>query len=99
MHEQEWRSRLVSETGEIGWPELQRHFARGVVIHLSPRLDLVEVARALEQDDGPAVAAWMDAGQLARATDLLARQWDAALPRLRAIVVAPWVLVQEILDA
>lgn len=99
MHEQEWRSRLASETGEIGWPELQRHFARGVVIHLSAGLDLIEVARALEQDDGSAVAAWMAAGQLARASDQHARQWDVSLPRLRAIVVAPWVLVQEVLDA
>jgi len=90
------RAKLNLETGRLPWAELQRHFARGVVVRVAQGLDLVEVAYRFAQDDRERVAAWLDSGQVARASDLDARAWQERGAEFWAIVVAPWVLVQEI---
>lgn len=92
----ELRARLASETGPIDWSELERHFARGVVVCVGPDLDLVEVAARMVEDDRDSMAAWLDAGQVNPATDTQARDWQARAARFRAVVTAPWVVVQEI---
>ncbi len=38
---------LNGQTGQLAWPELERHFARGVVIKVDSDLDLVKVASAV----------------------------------------------------
>ena len=91
----ELRRRLNAETGRIAWPELARHFARGVVIRVDPGLDLVEVAAAMVRDDRTAVAGWAEAGAVARASDREAMAWSEAGAEFWAVVAAPWVLVQE----
>jgi len=89
-------NKLAAESGVIAWPELQRHFARGVVVVVSPPLDLLEVAAAMARDDASKLGDWMQSSRVLRATDEHARQWEMAQPDLRAVVVAPWVLVQEL---
>lgn len=89
------RAKLNGETARLAWPELQRHFARGVVITVSPEIDLVEVAVRLAQDDKARVQGWMQGGQIGHAQDEDARGWNARRAELWAVVVAPWVLVQE----
>lgn len=89
-------TRLNSETGRIGWPELERHFARGVVVRVAGELDLVEAACRFAEDDREAVAAWMERGQVARASEADAARWNAERPGFWAVVVAPWVMVQEV---
>lgn len=80
----------------IAWLELQRHFARGVVLVAEPTLDFLDVATALANDDVESTGAWMREGRLHRATDDDARRWVEAQATFRAVVVAPWVLVQEL---
>lgn len=87
--------KLLGETARISWEELQPFFARGALLWVAGEVDLVAVALAVAEDDQASVAAWLTSGQLAkleesRAEDLLARD-----PELWAVVVAPWVLVQE----
>lgn len=91
----ELRARLDAEAGSIGWPELERHFARGVVVCVGPELDLVEVAARMVEDDREIMSAWLDAGQVNPATDEQARDWQARCAQFRAVVAAPWVVVQE----
>lgn len=57
--------------------------------------DLVEAALAVAQDDGDKVAHWMASGQLGRLEVEQAKDWQARDPDLWAVVIAPWVLVQE----
>lgn len=92
---QDLAARLNLETGRLEWAELQRHFARGIVLVVAPDLDLTGVAAALVRDDRPAVAAWKDGGRLRAAADDDARRWHSGNASFRAVVVAPWVLVQE----
>ena len=89
------RARINSETARIPWLELQRFFAAGKVMQVASDLDLVDVAYALEQDDVEQVRQWTEALLLAPVSDEMAREWVAAEALLWAVVVKPWVLVQQ----
>ncbi len=89
------RAKLNLETATLEWRELQRHFAAGRVIQISPELDLVEVALQLSKDNRTQVQHWLDLGQVAAVTAEQAQDWYARQARLWAVVVAPWVLVQD----
>ncbi len=88
-------TRLEGETGYLGWSDLVRFFARGVVVRIDQSLDLVEVGECMATDDSARLKDWADAGLVARASDDDARRWSAGNPTFRALVTAPWVLVQE----
>lgn len=90
------RQQLNRETGRIAWDELQRHFARGVVIKVEPELDLVDTALKFVKDDKPAIEAWLNNGSIARASDADAQIWATGSAVFWAVVVAPWVLIQEL---
>lgn len=87
--------KLAAETGTLRWSELQRHFARGVVVVVSPRLALLDVAQAMARDERTILAVWLREGLVTRATDEEARGWQMTEPEFLAVVVAPWVVVQE----
>ena len=89
------RDLLNAQTGRIGWPELSRHFARGVVVCVHAEEDLVEVAEAFVGDGADDIARLYGTGRLHRASDEDARRWQAEATGFWAVVVAPWVLVQE----
>lgn len=89
---------LNAETGKLQWSELVRHFARGVVIVVTSELDLVEVATAIAQNRNEDIETWSHAGLLRRASDDDARDWHEHNMIFWAVVVAPWVVVQELHD-
>lgn len=97
MHD-DLTEKLNLETGKITWPELQRYFARGVIINVADGVDLVEVAAAISRDDKNEIESLIDSGRIVRATDEDAKTWQARDPLFWAVVVAPWVVVQEIRD-
>lgn len=88
-------AKLLGETAPIAWQELQPFFARGSLLWVASDEDLIAVAEAVAENHQERVAAWLDSARIAvmddaRAEDLLNRD-----PALWAVVVAPWVLVQE----
>jgi hypothetical protein len=89
---------LNAQAGRIGWDELARHFARGVVVWVAAGLDLLEIAESMIGDDAERISGLYASGRLARARDEDAVRWSAAGTEFWAVVVAPWVLVQEIED-
>jgi hypothetical protein len=89
------RAQLNGETGKLTWKELERHFARGVVIRVARGLDLVEVAARIAQDDKAAIERWMNEGLIGRASTEEALDWNQRQASFWAVVVAPWVLAQE----
>jgi len=86
---------LNLETARVYWQELETHFARGVVIQVASHLDLVEVATALANDDKQVVENWINRGEVQHLTMPVAKDWSSRDPELWAVVVAPWVVVQE----
>ena len=86
------------ETAKISWQVLQRQFAQGVLIVVEPPVDLVTIAGHFIDDAKDEIAALM-ASKLVRKADMAdAEKWQAADDALWAVVVAPWVLVQEIVS-
>ena len=73
--EEDVRAKLNRETSKIGWHELEKHFASGNLVYVSPELDLIEVAYQVSVDNKAAVEAWLQVEQLAPATDTQAAHW------------------------
>ena len=90
---------LNTETARINWLELQPHFARGQVIHVADTLDLVAVARELVRDNKAQFESWTDQGQVAGVSNEQAQAWFDRKADVWAVVVAPWVLVQDAGDS
>ena len=86
---------INAETAKIAWSELQRFFAAGKAIYVSMNLDLVEAALQISSDNSARIAQWMDNGEIAPVSDEQARNWIDTDAVVWAVVVKPWVLVQE----
>lgn len=91
----ELRIKLNQETSRMPWTELQRHFASGAMVRVSDDLDLVEVALRIARDDKTTVANWLAEGRVSKVTDAQAAAWLDADIGLWAVVVKPWILVQQ----
>jgi hypothetical protein len=89
------RAKINGETARMRWEELERFFASGVVIAVAPELDLVDVALRMANDDEEAFMRWMNEGRVGRASDAQAAAWHEANTELWAVVVKPWILVQQ----
>lgn len=87
---------IHAETAKIAWSELQRFFAAGKAIYVDPDLDLVEIALQMSLDDSAGIRRWMDSGKLAPVSDEQARYWIDTDASVWAVVVKPWVLVQDL---
>jgi hypothetical protein len=89
---------LNAQTARIGWDELARHFARGVLVRVDAPKDLLHVAELIVRDNTRSLEPLFTSGVVSRADDEDARRWARLKPEFWAVVVAPWVLVQEIAD-
>ena len=90
------RARILGETAQIAWAELQRWFANGTAIYVSPDLDLVETAYQLSCDNTEKFRSWMTSGQIDKVSDEQALAWLDSDALMWAVVVKPWVLVQPV---
>ncbi|PJI49265.1 MAG: hypothetical protein CTR55_07805 [Pseudomonas sp.] len=88
-------AKLLGETAKISWQELAPFFARGNLLKVAGSADLVEVAMGVAEDDKAKVAAWLTRGDLSKVDENLAQDYLERDPELWAVVIAPWVLVQE----
>ncbi|GMR06034.1 MAG: DUF2288 family protein [Gammaproteobacteria bacterium] len=84
-------ARLNLETAQISWPELERHFARGLLLTVSPALDLVQVGANMINNDKSLADSWLKSGELRKTGDDDAARWSEAEVSLWAVVIAPWV--------
>ena len=89
------RAKVNLETSRIAWKELQRFFASGVAIFVNAELDLVDVGYQFSQDNKQQVEGWLLAGKIAKVSDEQAAAWLEADMEMWAVVVSPWVLVQQ----
>ena len=91
-----YRTKINQETSRIAWKELQRFFASGAVVLVAEELDLVEAAFQISEDNKLQVAQWLNAGKIAKVTDEQALAWYEEDVDVWAVVVSPYVLIQEI---
>ncbi len=90
------RQHFEKELAEISFQELQKFFAKGMLIRVASHLDVVEVALQIHADNADQVQQWMDNQDIERAHDEHAKVWVEKRSLLMAVTVAPWVLVQDI---
>jgi hypothetical protein len=89
------RLKINSETARLPWAELEKHFAQGSVVFISPDLDLIDVAVRISHDDKDSIAKWMGEGKLGKVTDEQAQAWTEGAASLWTSVVHPFILVQQ----
>lgn len=90
------REELNTETAKILWKELERFFANGTTIYVSPDLDLIDVALEVCQDNKTQMEQWMAEGRVGQVSDAQAIEWMEADTTVWSVVVKPWVLVQPL---
>jgi len=90
------REEIHAETSKIAWSELQRFFAAGKAIYVSVDLDLIEVAVQVSSDNSSKVRQWMEKSKISPVTDDQAKCWIDADATVWAVVVRPWILVQDL---
>lgn len=98
LSDEELRGVLNGQTAMLDWKDLEKHFARGVLIKVDPGIDLMEVGAAFVQDNRQQIETWMSDTKIAKADDNDALNWSVHKPVFWVVVVAPWVLVQETTD-
>lgn len=89
------RAQLNQETAEIAWSELARFFASGSIFSVAPSIDLVAVGVDIANDNKEAISNLVDKGLLARVSDEQAIRWTDTNANVWALVLKPWILVQE----
>ena len=89
------REKVNLETSKISWKELERVFARGTAVFVASPLDLVDVAYQFSIDNKNQVEQWMHNEQVALVSDQQALKWLESNAEVWAVVVKPWILVQE----
>ncbi len=88
-------AQLLGETARISWDEVMPLFAKGVVLWIASDQDLVAVAEHMINDDKKYISALMQQKALHNLSDEQALDLQQRQPELWAVVIAPWVLIQE----
>ena len=92
----ELKLKLLQETAKMPWTELQRFFASGDALYISPKLDLVDVGCLISIDETEVLEPNIKAGLITRVTDELAQSWYENNAILWTLVIRPWILVQPL---
>lgn len=78
-----------AQKAEISFTELETFYLQGVVVQVCSSLDLVKVALSFALNDSEQVEQWLFEGTIKRLQNKM-------VGNVYAVVVSPWVLVQEI---
>lgn len=89
------RQKLNHDTAKIAWSALHEHQQQQSVITVSVDLDLIDVACEFTLDNHEQVKTWLEQAKIEKVSDDQAQAWLAVERELWAVVVAPWILVQE----
>lgn len=91
----ELRQKIHGETARMSWQELERFYAEGKLVTISPELDLIDVAANVAENKAEQVQKWLDSGQMQNTTDEQAIRWQQENAELWTVLVLPWILVQQ----
>ncbi|WP_312934827.1 DUF2288 domain-containing protein [Pseudomonas sp.] len=88
-------AKLLGETAIIEWKALERFWAKGDLIWVAPSLDLIEAAAAMAENHHETVAKWRSDGIVGAVSDEVALSLQTRDPEIWAVVVSPFILIQE----
>lgn len=92
---EEIKAKILGETAKIPWKELQRFFAAGYTLEVQAPTDLIRTAEEIVDDNAESIKNLMDSEIIRAVPDEKAMQWFNDDVEVWAVVLAPWVLVQE----
>lgn len=98
LNDEELQLYLLGQTASIDFASLQPNFAKGQCLWVSPELDLVSVATCMIRDQAERVRVWQEQGLLLGLSDDQAGEWLQDKQTVWALVITPWVLVQQAVD-
>jgi len=87
---------LKGECAPVFYKEVEKFFAKGVLVLVAGDLDIINVALAIQNDEIKQIQEWINARQVIRVYEKHALNWSKNNEPLMAITTVPWVLVQEI---
>ena len=95
MNDKSLTDELKDRLGLVFASDLKHHIERGVVIVVSPTLDLLKTAVAVAEDDATSVQQWISEKLISHPTNEEVKSWDKQ-PQLQflSVVVRPYVLAQ-----
>lgn len=94
------RHALEKRLGPVEFSDLRAHLERDAVFVVARELDLVGCGVAVAGDEVGTVREWIEAGQLRKPSSAERSAWpDDPTRRWMAIVVQPFVLIQEAPDS
>ena len=89
---------LKDECAPVFYKEVQRFFAKGMLVQVADEIDIIEAALVIQNDNSKQMEQWIAENKVIRVNDEQAIKWSENNEALMAITAVPWVLVQEIND-
>lgn len=94
---QDLRAELAEILDEAEWDWLIPHVQRDVVVVVAQGLDLLDVGVAIASDNVSSVQFWIGEQLIAKPSPAQMQSWNADRnKKFQALIVQPYVLVQEI---
>jgi hypothetical protein len=95
---QDLRDQLAESLDEAELDWLKPHIQRDVVVVVHPELDLLDVGVAIARDDVLSVQHWISEQLIHKPSPNQITDWNSdQTKRFQALIVQPYVLVQEAL--
>jgi len=93
---QDLRAELADALAEAEWDWLAPHARRDSLIVVEPGLDVVDVGVAIANDDVSRVQHWIEEDLIHKPSQTQLSDWNIdQTKRFNALIVQPYVLVQE----
>lgn len=89
------KKKLNQDTARILWSSLSQYDQIDAIVLVDPKLDLIEVACEFASDNSSQVKVWLEGSLVAKVSQEKAELWKLQDPELWAVVVSPWILVQD----
>ena len=93
----DFRAELQASIDEAEWSWLEPHAKRDSLIVVAPDLDLLDVGVAIAQDDTLCVQRWIAEALIQKPSPDQISDWTQhEAKKFNALIVQPYVLVQEV---
>lgn len=89
------KQKLNRDTARIRWNSLNQYDQIDAIVQVDAKLDLIEVACEFASDNSSQVKAWLEKSLVTRVGLEKATLWETQDTELWAVVVSPWILVQD----
>jgi hypothetical protein len=94
---QDLKTELAATLDEAEWNWLSPHAQRDSLIVVAKELDLVDVAVAIANDSVTSIEHWISEQLIYKPSDVQKEAWNSnPEQRFGAIIVQPFVLIQEL---